>query len=414
MALPASSPRRWAVLIALMAVTLACEAEWLVHAAVARPAAAFYAGQFDPSSLFNIDFLSMSYMLVFLVVCLPASWILDRWGLGIGVGLGAALTIIGSAGKALWAGSFAAQLGFQLVLAAAQPFLTNAATTLARDWFPVKERATASGLASLAQYLGFVVALVAAPALVQVDPTLPGYGEGIAQALMVFAALSFAAGILSLILVRRGPNRESSGGPSDFLGSLRRLLAQRDFRLTLLLFFLGLGIMNTVTALTDDIAASMGVKDSNGLLGVGLILGGIVGAVILPILSDFWGRRKAFLVLCMALTVPALWALFLAPTGWYGLGIAAMALLGFALMSAGPIGFQYAAEVTAPVPESASQGVLLLAGQISGLALTVGMSSGGPRAAHLWLGAFAATAVIMALLSLRLRESPAVSPRRRS
>ena len=63
-----------------MAVTLACEAEWLVHAAVARPAAAFYAGQFDPSSLFNIDFLSMSYMLVFLVVCLPASWILDRWG----------------------------------------------------------------------------------------------------------------------------------------------------------------------------------------------------------------------------------------------------------------------------------------------------------------------------------------------
>ena len=231
---------------------------------------------------------------------------------------------------------------------------------------------------------------------------------------MVFAALSFAAGILSLILVRRGPNRESSGGPSDFLGSLRRLLAQRDFRLTLLLFFLGLGIMNTVTALTDDIAASMGVKDSNGLLGVGLILGGIVGAVILPILSDFWGRRKAFLVLCMALTVPALWALFLAPTGWYGLGIAAMALLGFALMSAGPIGFQFAAEVTAPVPESASQGVLLLAGQISGLALTVGMSSGGPRAAHLWLGAFAATAVIMALLSLRLRESPAVSPRRRS
>lgn len=410
----APSPRRWIVLVALMAVTLACEAEWLVHAAVARPAAAFYAGQFDSSSLFNIDFLSMSYMLVFLAVCLPASWVLDRWGLGIGVGIGAALTIVGSAGKALWAGSFAAQLGFQLVLASAQPFLTNAATTLARDWFPVKERATASGLACLAQYLGFVVALVVAPALVQVDPALPAYGKGLATALAVFAGLSVAAGLLALALVRRGPNREAADGPSDFLGSLKRLLAQRDFRWTLLLFFLGLGIMNTVTALTDAIAASMGVKDSNGLLGVGLILGGIVGAVVLPILSDFWGRRKAFLVLCMGLTVPALWALFLAPMGWYALGIGAMALLGFALMSAGPIGFQYAAEVTAPVPESASQGVLLLAGQISGLVFTAGMSSGGPHAAHAWLAAFAATAVIMALLSLKLRESPAVSPRRRS
>jgi MFS family permease len=404
-----SSPRRWAVLAALMAVTLACEAEWLVHAAVARPAAAFYAGQFDPASLFNVDFLSMSYMLVFLIVCLPASWVLDRWGLGPGVGIGAALTMIGSLGKAIWAGSFAAQIVFQLILACAQPFLTNAATTLARDWFPVKERATASGLASLAQYVGFVVALVLAPALVRTNPSEAGYGSGIPAALMVFAAISLATGALSLALVRRGPNREASESPKDFIASLKRLLAQRDFRWTLLLFFLGLGIMNTVTAMTDGIAASMGVKDSDGLLGVGLILGGIVGAIVLPILSDAWGKRKAFLVLCMALTVPSLWALALAPQGSYGLGIAAMALLGFALMSAGPIGFQYAAEVTAPAPESASQGVLLLAGQVSGLVFTACMSAGGSAAVHVWTLAFAVAAVAMTLLSLKLHESPAVA-----
>jgi MFS family permease len=392
-----------------MAVTLACEVEWLAHAAVARPAAAFYIGQFDPSSLFNIDFLSMSYMLVFLVVCLPASWVLDRWGLGAGVGIGAALTIIGSVGKAIWAGSFVAQIIFQLILAVAQPFLTNAATTLARDWFPAKERATASGLASLAQYLGFVVALVVAPALVQIDPSLPNYGSGLGKALAVFAIVSVVAGGLALALVRRGPNREKAEGPSDFVVSLKALVSQRDFRWTLLLFFIGLGIMNTVTAMTDGIAASMGVKDSNGLLGVGLILGGIVGAIVLPILSDVMGRRKAFLVLCMALTIPALWALVLAPQGLYALGIAAMALLGFALMSAGPIGFQYAAEVTSPLPESASQGVLLLAGQVSGLVFTAGMSAGGSSGVKGWLLTFAIAAVAMTLLSFKLHESPAVA-----
>jgi Major Facilitator Superfamily. len=391
-----------------MAITLACEAEWLVHAAVARPAAAFYAGQFEQSSLFNIDFLSMSYMLVFLVACLPASWVLDRWGLGAGVGLGAILTMVGSVGKAAFATSFAAQIAFQLVLAVAQPFLTNAATTLARDWFPVKERATASGLASLAQYLGFVVALVLAPAMVQIDPSLPNYGSGIGSALLAFAIISLVSGTLALALVRRGPNREVSED-SNFVASLKKLLSSRDFRWTLLLFFIGLGIMNTVTALTDGIAASMGVKDSDGLLGVGLILGGIVGAIVLPILSDHMSKRKAFLVLCMALTIPALWALALAPQGWYAFGIAAMALLGFALMSAGPIGFQYAAETTAPVPESASQGVLLLAGQVSGLVFTAGMSAGGSSGVHAWLLAFAAAAVVMTLLSFKLRESPAVS-----
>jgi len=387
-----------------MAVTLACEAQWLVHAAVARPAAAFYAGQFDPGSLVNIDFLALSFMLVFLVGALPASWVLDRWGLGVGVGLGAVLTVVGSVGKGLFPRSFGAQVAFQLVLALAQPFLTNAATTLARDWFPPRERATAGGLASLAQYLGFVAALVVTPALVQIDPHRAGYGSGLDGALAVFAVVGTLAGGAALALVRRGPLREASTGPG-FWASLGRLWASKDFRLTLFLFFVGLGILNAVTSLTDAIAASLGVLDSDGLLGVGLIAGGVVGAVVLPILSDLKARRKGFLVLCMGLAVPALAGLVWAPQGWYAFAIGAMALLGFALMSAGPIGFQYAAETTAPVPESASLGVLLLAGQISGLVFTAGMSAGGPGAVPWWLGGFALTAVVMALLALRLKES---------
>lgn len=387
-----------------MAVTLACEAQWLVHAAVGRPAAAFYSGQFDPSSLFNVDFLALSYMLVFLVAALPASWVLDRWGLGVGVGIGAVLVVVGSVGKGLFAASYPAQVAFQLALALAQPFLINAATTLARDWFPPKERATAGGLASLAQYLGFVTALVVAPVLVQVDPTKPGYGQGMDAALGVFAVVGTLAGLLALVLVRRGPNRDSVREP-DFLASLRRLLSSKDFRLTLFLFFLGLGMLNAVTSLTDGIAASLGIVDSDGLLGVGLISGGIVGAIVLPLLSDRFARRKVFLVLCMGLAVPALAALVWAPQGWYAFVIAAMALLGLALMSAGPIGFQYAAETTAPVPESASQGVLLLAGQISGLVFTAGMSLGGPGAIGWWLAGFAVLAVAMTLLATRLNES---------
>lgn len=387
-----------------MAVTLACEAQWLVHAAVARPAAAFYAGQFDPGSLINIDFLALTYMLVFLAAALPASWVLDRWGLGVGVGLGALLVLVGSLGKGLAAGSFGAQIGFQLILALAQPFLINAATTLARDWFPARERATAGGLASLSQYLGFVVALVAAPALVQTDPGLPDYGRGMAETLAVFAAAGAAAAVLALVFVRRGPFRDSVREP-DFLVSLGRLWASKGFRLTLLLFFLGLGMLNAVTSLTDGIAASLGIRDSDGLLGVGLIAGGVVGAVVLPLLSDRFARRKAFLVLCMGLAVPALAALAFSPDGWYAFAIGAMALLGLALMSAGPIGFQYAAEITSPVPESASQGVLLLAGQVSGLVFTAGMSAGGPGAIAWWLGAFALTGVVMTLLALRLKES---------
>jgi hypothetical protein len=49
--------------------------------------------------------------------------------------------------------------------------------------------------------------------------------------------------------------------------------------------------------------------------------------------------------------------------------------MGFFLLSAGPIGFQYGAEVANPAPEGTTNGLLLLMGQISGIAFIIGMDS---------------------------------------
>jgi hypothetical protein len=50
-------------------------------------------------------------------------------------------------------------------------------------------------------------------------------------------------------------------------------------------------------------------------------------------------------------------------------------VLGFFLLSSGPIGFQYGAEITYPASEGTSNGMLLLMGQISGIAFIIGMDS---------------------------------------
>jgi lipopolysaccharide export LptBFGC system permease protein LptF len=47
--------------------------------------------------------------------------------------------------------------------------------------------------------------------------------------------------------------------------------------------------------------------------------------------------------------------------------------MGFFLLSAGPIGFQYGAEITFPAAEGTSNGLMLLMGQISGIGFIVGM-----------------------------------------
>jgi MFS family permease len=97
----------------------------------------------------------------------------------------------------------------------------------------------------------------------------------------------------------------------------------------------------------------------------------ITGALIIPILSDRYKRRTPFIII--ALVGATLGLIGLTFTHSYSVLLTSGAVLGFFLLSSGPIGFQYGAEITYPVSEGTSNGLLLLVGQISGIALIFGM-----------------------------------------
>ena len=77
-------------------------------------------------------------------------------------------------------------------------------------------------------------------------------------------------------------------------------------------------------------------------------------------------------------------------------------IFGFFIMSAGPIGFQYGAEKSYPAPESTSQGIILLAGQISGIIFVFGLNKLGVFVAMI---SFIILTLFNVFLSTRLRES---------
>ena len=379
------SPYRWAVLAAFMLVTVAVEVQWVALAPVTRAAGRFYGGQIGQGSPFGVDFLAMSYLLLYLVAALPASYVIDTYGIRVGVGIGAVLALVGGLVKGLFAASFAAVLAGQLVLALAQPFVINAATALGVRWFALRERGLAVGLASLAQYLGIVLAMVAGPLFVVGDPSRPDYGAGVDRMLLAYGIGTAAAALLSLAVIRERPS-EAVEAPLERQGSLaglKTLFASRDYRLLLACFTIGLGVFNALSSLVDSVAAHIGVVDSDGLIGTFMIGAGILGALVIPILSDAAGKRKPFLVLCMAGMIPGVaglaFARFLAPdpAGAYLVARISAGVLGFFVMAAGPVGFEYAAEVGRPAPESTSQALLLLSGQVSGILFMALMGVGG-------------------------------------
>jgi MFS family permease len=406
---------RWVMLAVYMLLSIVIQIQWLAHAAVARPAEVFYQGQYNPDGLFNIDFLAMLYMVVYIIVSIPASYIIDTHGIRVGLGIGAGIVIVCGLLKGFMAEHFYWVLIAQVGLSVAQPFILNAVTALTVRWFPLRERGMAAGLSALAQYLGIIVAMLVTPMMIGTNPDNANYGSGFGHMLMIYGIITAAAGVLSLVLIRETPPTP----PGDellvrmsFRKGLKHILGRRDMRIILLVFLIGLGIFNAVSSMTDAIAEHMGVKDSEGLIGGVMLIGGIIGAIIIPWLSDVYKKRKFFIVACLVGMVPGIVGLSLAnhlatdPGTIYGITLAGSFILGFFVMSAGPVGFQYAAEVSYPAPESTSQGLLLLIGQVTGMIFVAGMSI---RQNH-FIGAFMTGFVVLTLVTLvlgaMLRESP--------
>lgn len=411
---------RWVMLFILMALNIVVEIEWLTHAPVARAANVYYAGQFLPDSFFNIDFLAMSYMLIYLIVSFPISYLIDTYGIKTALRLGAVLIGGFSIIKGLYGDNFQIVLISQIGLAVAQPFAMNAMTAVTAKWFPVWERGLATGLATLSQYLGIVIAMVVTPFLVQASPELANYGSGFKSMLMIYGVISLVTSVLVFALVKNDPPNPPGEKFErfQFVKGMKHIFANRDMQVMIIVFFVGLGIFNAVSTMVDAIAANMGVKDSDGLIGGAMLIGGIIGAVIIPILSDKYRKRKAFLVLCIFGMLPGIAGLAFAaqltggvgvnPDAAYQIALISSFILGFFIMSAGPVGFQYAAEVSSPAPEAASQGLLLFAGQISGVLIMLGMGMKHNAYINEFMYVFVFVSVLLLFAILKLKESPMI------
>ena len=392
---------RWVVLLAFMFVVAINQLMWITFAPITGSAATYY-GVSDLS----IGILSMSFMIVYIVVSIPASWAIDTFGIRIAVGIGAGLTGIFGLLRGLLAHDYTLVLIAQIGIAIGQPFILNAITSVAARWFPVQERATAAGFGSLAMYLGILVALVLTPYL-----TIQSQINGM---LLTYGIVSMIAVVVFFAFVKERPPTPPC--PPDqkerslVFDGLKESLRVRNFVLLLMIFFVGLGVFNAVTTWIEDIVRPRGFSIIQaGNTGGLMIVGGIIGAVVIPILSDHYRRRTPYLLMAVIGATLGLVGITFATSYW--LLLASAFAFGFFLLSAGPVGFQYGAEVTHPTPEGTSNGLLLLMGQISGIVFIFGMDSfKSPETGSMTLPLIVLIGLmaLCLLLCTRLREATAL------
>jgi len=389
---------RWMVLLSMLPILAMTQVCWLTFAPITSLAVDFY--KVTP---LQVAFLSMIYMIVYIILALPASWLVDTKGFKASVVTGAVLTAVFGMIRGIFSSNFMIVTIAQIGLAAGQPFLVNSTTKAAARWFPVDERATADGLASMAGYLGMIVTLILTPFLVG--------RYGIGKVMLIYGYASIACAAVFIVFARERP--AIPPGPGEELvhklniKDMKATIRKKDFLYLMIVFFVVMGIVNAIMTWIEDILKPRGITpEGAGVIGGTMVAAGIIGAVILPMISDKTKRRNKMLT----------WPILVAMIGLAGITITSdylillvsAAVMGFFVMGLGPIAFQYGAEVAYPVPEGTSYGILMLMGQISGILFIYVMDAlRSPSTGAMTISLFIFIILMFAsfFLTVRLKES---------
>jgi MFS family permease len=356
----------WVVLAVYMYISALTQLYWLNFAAIET----FVEERFAITAS-SVMWLTLVFPLIQVLLSLPAGMVIDRKGFKYGVGIGALFTGAFAMLRLVNPDSFTVLLISQIGIALGQPFVLNSVTKLAVTWFPQKQEATAVGLGSLALFVGMMVGLGATPALVE--------SLGFETMLLIYGVLGVLGILLFFSLVKAHPAtppREVAMG-QEVTGwrGVKQILKMRDFVILGFIALIGIGVFNGLATWLEKILNELqGIPMTEaGVISAALVLSGIIGCIVIPLVSDKIMRRKPFLLLASAIGTISIIALMVVKS--YSLNMVNAVFLGFFLISALPIMLTMSAEITGARFAGISVGYLQLLGNAAAVAIVPIMES---------------------------------------
>lgn len=387
-------PKRWWMVVLLVLQQLIDTMMWLTFAPIALETSVF----FDiPVKMVNG--LSLLTLALFLPGMLWCSYLVTTRGMRFTVLMAAALHAVGAVLR--WASlglvtssselAFIVLLSGQALAAGASPICTNLPVRLAGDWFPQHERDVATTVANCGFGLGNVAGMLVPGFFISRRPEDGQvYGMG---ALLLFNVVFALAGFVwtwksfadapaeppSQMAAKRREARnkvdqsDTARARAKLLDDYKGLLANRQFLLVLCAFATGLGLFNSLMTVLEQLLQAPGYDaKATGLIANALIIGGLPSSYVVARILDRTHEYNKVATICYVGTAAGTTALFMAlRPGQLWTIVAAAAVMGMFALPLLPVSLELAAEVTYPLSEESSTGLLIFAGNSAGILLTV-------------------------------------------
>jgi FLVCR family MFS transporter 7 len=355
------------MLAALCLLNISNGMMWLSFAPIPNYTARYY-----DVSVSDVDWFSIVYFIVSLLVGFVSIGILDTFGLKVSLYLGAGLNLSGSILRYVStvhpivcssvfskSGFMVAMIG-QILTACAQPFMLYAPTKLASFWFGPKERAVCTNFASIANPIGLAVAQLASPYIVTSTEHLP-------RMLWIYTV---PAGVATVVVAVAfwwskpplPPTATSDDNPSPpFFRGLWMTITNGSFWILMLVWGGGAGLFNALLTLLPQFVCPFGYSDTNaGLWGALMIFCGLVGATLAGLLIDYTKLFKEIATVSLCLAILSLvWftEVFTMHDQPVLIGFS-LCVFGFFALPLIPACMELGVEITYPVAEATSTGLL--------------------------------------------------------
>lgn len=349
--------RKWINLLIFAFMAALSQVMWLNFAAMLGFLQTAYQVSEEVASL-----VILVFPLAYVLFGFHAGRWIDRVGYRkvlIWAGLGMTVAATGRLFPFGFTGLLICQIGLSIV----QPYIINAINALVADGFTPEEQAGAVGLGTAAMFIGMALGIGLTPVLVDTM----GFVNGMA----VWALASGVATLACFIGLKETRKTNSS---SASMAGVKALMKQPEMWRLLWVSLLALGYFNGLTTFIELILAEKNISpEDSGLIAAVMILGGILGAIMVPLVSDKIGKRKPFILLAafsaLVLTYPLLqggglgWLMILAA----GLGF--LFLPGYALL------LSHAERVAGVSLAGTATGLLMIGGNAGAVLVILGMQT---------------------------------------
>jgi len=357
---------RWVILAIYMYVAALTQLYWLNFAGIDT-----YIEEHLNISAMSTGWLALVIPLGQVFLSIPTGIVIDKKGFKYGSGIGVLIIGLFAMFRLINPGSYAVLLISQIGICLGVPFILNGITKLAVTWFPQKEEATAVGFCSLALFIGMMIGLGATPSLVQT--------VGFESMLLIYGIAGIVGMLLFFLLVRpEPPTPVREIGEVVIISNwegIRTILRIRSFVILGFIALIGIGVFNGLVTWLQKMLGELhhiSMIDAGNISAI-LIFGGILGCIIIPVISDKIMKRKPFLILEALVGAACITILIFASS--YTLNMANAFVLGFFFMPVYPIMLTMSAEITGARFAGISAAYLNLLGNVGALVIVPTMES---------------------------------------